>query len=1688
MQDPFPISVLSLPDANPVGHNANKAHDPSFDEDTREVLELEGMTSDEIDRLSQTNPDAPAIRARQLMSEKIPSAGSVIDEGLEMNLSGRHIATNIYDKVEKAQKVTEIRPNADSLYVALDKHTKARDLNWTSNRSMFERKLKTRMAEKGYNDQGWISTGWDFMDYYMLRSPGTNYEDITDRTGRLGLSLSQMADLPPAEAEKAMDEYLEGIEAEGVATSNNRFAWQQAMREFDSLGYNYAADDDLVLGVGGAVLDIASLGASSAVRSVARQSASKFSRRANAQGPKAAGDMIETAVENSNDATAIVEGGTDLINPSRSVEISGPNNPVISGTPTQAANDPSFVPNLRDRLSKYKVSEVEEAVNKIPPSVLNEGISEDNIDLIEDIIRNPDWTVDQALYVHEGRVPRTSFRDRLSRFTLEDLQVAGTKIKGLNPEDGLSGENLRLIENYFGHNLPTEGELNKFFGRRTVRTDVGGVTSVGGGVSTFRGVATASANSVKPPKVMNLPTAPTGMPTGTTVINRGKVAVAVPPPSASVPAVPTAARALTRKTLLESIEEVVKKGYAGRAIDEDAIKGRAADLVSKYTQRTSHPVFNTRIANGIFHNKSVVVEFGTPSGAPFNTPQAAQTWLDNLADKEMKARGIVAQVDGANPDAGYVVHFEHQMRQMSDVLSDGTVRGAPAIDISRDLHGIQHLIARGLASSVATDDARNAVRAQLGEAAGTNFRAYAMELGKVINKIDANAEWTINQILRDLRDGPDADIKDYYDEAEFSQKFMAKHPDRRLPNQKEIDAYNAVISIDEADWFMSADNLMQKFVNAGFETISFSDSRQLAKKASVQKLEPSDTVMFVDPRSGISHHVNHADIQSTDSLWELAMPFGTTNPVRFILNPSSVGPVRHGDVLGRNAGGRRTYKGNYFVTVESPDGVIAAKVVAQTQKQADLARDQLGKILEEARTGSTNMDEVVRANNAWNPSIDSYTAFSKWAADNDVDLRGAVSSKANRGRVESQLTAKSGFIPVPELTWGERLAIANSRSNRPLQEFGGGTAFTEDPLTSIGKHYAQSANAVANQAAIRQGIDSWVRQVIELGSERSGYVIPPDVLNTGDFTAMYLAAQEVGQNTSQTRRLKELKTIIESRHNIAQSESIDSWLSAKTVELGEWVLDSKFGNSKPLQFIGGKIIENDSPMNLLLKMGFGAVFGFANLSQFAMQASHGILMIPFISHSAAGTKALFLTPAFRAYLASEGTKTGRLLKERVIKELGVDEGTFVQLIEFMKLSGRSIVGNEVLELGTVNAGGITRKSWGGMPPSARNKAVQAMSKGVGKAYDASFFAYRAGEQYSRTASLTTAFFEYKSKFPTGNPLSDEGIAWITRRDHTLSFNMTNSARATFQQGLGRFPTQWLSYPFRAMESIFIGKNLTPRERAMTAFAAIPLWGSAGLGMDHYTDAMSERFGLTPDDPFYTAMRDGLVDGLLDGVGLDISVTDRLSPIKGILDLVRDSGDQSLMETLAGPSGTIIGGGAAALWNTLGNFAAGKPEFATEDFLRTLRTVSTADYLTKAAQIYQYGYMRSKTGYLYEADFDAIDAAIVAAGFSPQQVHEINSARTLTFRLDAELGDFRKSLQPRMASVHEAIRLEDYEAAKGMLTDMELEIELSGFSLFHKQNLRKSLLNAQDSNVQRMITDLIKAGRRTRADALEQRTN
>lgn len=1763
----FPVNYL--PGAGPLGGEEESPQDQGVDktlvESTLDVHEAANPGSRD-ETLGKIDSEGLFIeaQAKAEVAAGLPNPSKIIDDGILNQQDPEAVRLSLEGLISKQDALSKVHPNLEAALLASLEESETMDINYVSNRDMMEKMLRKAYVEAGNDDVGILRTGFDFIDYHIFGMVGRTYEDLTNRTSRLGFTLNDIAKLPPDEAKEKMQLYTEEINKEG-AFNNNSFAWDQALREFSSMGYNSDAGSDFAMGVvdvaTSGTLAIASRAGKTAARKlmeqkILRSPLGRYNKVANIKGPEEAGKLVKAAAER-GDPDAIVQGGTSLINLGaipKKVVIQGVNDPRIGGAAGQAANAEGVQYNLsfRERLSRFKVKDVEVALSRIPDADLSKGLSEENLLKIERALGtnmpteaelNSFFTNPQRMSVNgttvvgggvrsvrkapeaanaEGKTYNRSFRERLSDFTVKEFEELISMIPEANLADGLSGDNLLLIERAIGKNNPTGEDLNKFFAGRKDRVSVDGVTSVGGGVTSVRAagqaandipsdfsnqlfssgsrVTTGNASGINtgvssfrglPSGAANSGGAPTG--SRPTAAN----SVGAPTPQASVgttqvlqPPVPpaVASAGIRNNEILQIVEDTIKKRSAGTMFSEDDVLRITDEVKQSWVARASSPVFDIKPMDLPFHELGFAIKIGDKFGNPFFGEDLARKGAQVLS-RDVQARVTPVPVDDLDPSKGYVLQLEQriansaakaefELNPVSAIrrLMGSTFGSSASMDVVEEM-------AKG-ANLAKVDNYANAVR---GQDAATKINKEVGNKLKFIKSIDKDSLFAIGEVFRDLRDGIDASRKDVYSVSEFEAKFAMFHPQRRLPTQRETEAYMNILDLEEAAWMVKASTKLNKFLEAGMESITLNGQKMVGKKVDFNSV-PKDAGIL-DASGNVVRKINttvgHTPFK-TDAIFQLMDPL--TNGITYIRNPEAVKPLAHKDVLPFNAGGRRTYSdGRYFVVFKNADGTPAAKLTALTQKQADTAGKQLNAILDAAKAGHPDLDSVVRSNNSWDPSVKSYQDFQKWLADNNVIGDGKFTWKTDGGILDDTDWA-AGAARVPGLTWQEKVAGSASRQDKPLAKFGGGKAHVEDPLTSIGETFASATNQLTNAVAINKGVNAWVKAL--RASTSSGWTVPQEIQDSGDAFAIFRAAQPTNQLTEQGRRLKEIRDIINRRHGIARSQNLEDVVQQWLNNYAENILDSKLSDlsvldKKPIKWLGSRIVDMGNPANNLLKLGFGANFGFFALDQLIVQASHGLILGPIIAWDTRAMRAMMGTNSVRVALAARGTPTGDMAVQRLAKYLGEDVATTKKFIEYIEISGRSIVGTEAIEMGWAGSSVLNRKA-GQSAPTAFEKGVEASKQAASSFFDKSLWAYKLGEHSSRLSTMSAAFFKYRKEFPLGDPLSEEGLAWITRKEQAYAFHMTNAGRSRWQEGLMRFPTQWLAYGMRSMEAVFIGRDLTAAERTRASLAMFAFFGTNGAALGWANDWMAEKLGIDPGGELYQAIKYGVLDAGLSALGVDVAISDRIAPIKGIVDTFQNVAEDSAVETLAGPSASIVGGGIRSLSSAINNIVEGNVPLTVQDLNNAARTIRSYDNISKAWGIYKYGFIMSKTGMKYEAEYDALDAVMQGLGLSPREVSLLNQKRSEKFKTDQEMRDLRKKYNSYMAIALAKIGSDlEFEKQKGydLMRSIAVSIQaLEGLSPSERYSLQRGLFLDKKDLVEEIYTNEVKREKAYSAEA------
>jgi hypothetical protein len=1104
-------------------------------------------------------------------------------------------------------------------------------------------------------------------------------------------------------------------------------------------------------------------------------------------------------------------------------------------------------------------------------------------------------------------------------------------------------------------------------------------------------------------------------------------------------------------TLWSKIRELDKKGVFGRAAtpEETLVAGRK--IVDDYKKRVTNTFNNFSVIQDIAGNSIVRTDFGNiKNGTPYK----------RLGDAEKAASKSVpeayaAPVDPDDASKGFVVRVDKRI----DVTGLADEFDTNAIEYG----AIRENFARVFGSNAALDDEYLTALANMAESGQTAIKEAARTYEKALKTTPRDSKVAIVRVFKELRDGQDAATKMGYTREEFKQKFKEFHPKGLAPTEKDMEAYDALTQFEDAGWLMRANESLARYVKNDYWAIEVDDGRTIARKA---KEVPEDTWVY-NVSTGVNDRYSNLDVP----VWRLDQP--RRDGVEYVSNPKSVKVLDHADVMGFNAGGRRVNpKANYFVTFDGDRP--RAVMTTFTEKQARIAVDQLNKLRAKVRElggdinkikSSEELDDVVRANNDWNPSITTFDEFASLVKDRGWDLTKKISHKQRNGEIVDE-TADS-FHKGEK--WDNYVRVQLHRYNDTLMDFGGGESYNVDPVSAILGEFANAATHYTHRAYTYKASASWVKRAARKGSG----VKLSDSFAKDDYLNQVQHAEITGSD-SVARRMRHQRAVI--RRRLKMSGPVQQRFEAFGQEVAEFVSDATKGRIQPHSL---------DPSDNLLKLGFQSAFGFFNVSQFVMQSFHATTIMAISPKQ--GARAAVSAIPLRMALNATNPATQKLAVNRLAKVIGETEETAAELVEYIRSSGRDIVDGDAIELGTGPSYGISGWQENSYLPSSVSNVLQKATNGGQALLDFGLQPFRQGERLARLTGMTTAFFEYKAKYPKSSALSDEGRRWITTREQNLTFNMTASARPMFQEGVMKVPTQWLSYSFRAMETMVLGRGFTPAERARMAAALLPFYGMTGMGLGSAAEWASEKLGLE-DPELFIGLKYGFLDYLISEITpVETALATRLAPITAFTDLWNSivGGEKSFIQVIGGPSGDITSGVLGQFLEVGNELWNGHTVSLTEDSLALLRQPSGLDNIAKGIGILNNGMYRSKTGTILPVEMKPSDALISFMGFSPLEVSEFYSQKSGQFNSDKKLRAFTKQMRKDYQLAMQLWR-EDPDKGTKMFQEIHTKVALSGFSMAQQQKIRQGL--AKDVSYQEVyyiIQNLIERDRNNTALVVEQ---
>lgn len=1123
------------------------------------------------------------------------------------------------------------------------------------------------------------------------------------------------------------------------------------------------------------------------------------------------------------------------------------------------------------------------------------------------------------------------------------------------------------------------------------------------------------------------------------------------------------AQKMAENKIAQEIDDMFQKGSFGRVATPEQIKEISAKAVENYKKNVAHPIYDFKTVDEGLGQYVSVTRFGKAAdGTPYKplvNGQPPRSLVNLLADiKTRVPNAEIAPVDPNDAKKGYVIEVKERLN----------IEGLPeAIDptqtmlmetgftgmISQAVRNTAGLVMNNsLMGSTALRDVQkinnlaNMAESSRAAVKGNIVEPYVQKIGS----LSAKERYTVQAVYTQLRDGPDAAMRVRYSEGEFYVKYREMHPNGEAPSPKAFEAYEALAQIEEADYILKTQNILRRYIEKGYQTSIKVRDNYFAPAKVVNRSDIPENARILDGETGAK--LRTQDFDENLPIWKLDKP--TRDGQEFVVAPKETRLIDPTDVMGYNPGGSRINPQlNYFVVLG--DKRLKALMGTFSEKQAKLAKEQLTTLKRAVGDGSLS-DELIQANNDWNPSIQTVDEFNKFVNDEGWDLtRGEIGYKNRDGDIlDNEVEGEGVFVGMRADDYVDN---DMRRNDKVLLDFGGGRAYNEDPVNSILAQFGQSVFTYSNRAYGRHAMVGWVKKAQEMG--RSWF---PAGVSPNNYEELFRRAEITG-NDEFARRMRELREI--TMRKINMQDEFSTWMEGVGTQVAEFVFDKT-----------GMKLSAPDPSNILLKIGFQSAFGFFNVSQFLMQGFHATTIMAI--SPAAGFKGAALVPAMRAALRAADKGAGEEAVKRFAKAAQISDKEAQEWFDYIRTSGRAVVEGDAIEDGTGVAFGIS--GWRGedMRYSTVSSASYYTSKMVGKGLDAGLMPFKAGERLTRLTAMNTAILEWKAKFPKTSLLSDQARQWITQREQSLTFNMSSLSRGKVQSGFMKVPTQWLSYTMRAMEAVLVGRDFTIAERGRLFTMMVPFFGMTGFGVASGADYVAEKLGIAPDSNWYTFVKYGAIDALADAMpgSTEIGVGSRLAPVGAIMDTYKNISEGKFLEVAFGPSGQIGGGLYDAVVNAATSLFYGQSATLTEDTIKILRTPSGVDNVAKAIGIFNNGIYRSKTGTALPYEMSVGDGITALTGFTPLEVVEHYSRTTDLFASDKKFGDFRKEVNKDaefIFSLLENGNVEDTQKAIQLFEELHERISFSGFSQSQMNSLRRSARTKLDSSWVKIQDNLIK---------------
>lgn len=1106
-----------------------------------------------------------------------------------------------------------------------------------------------------------------------------------------------------------------------------------------------------------------------------------------------------------------------------------------------------------------------------------------------------------------------------------------------------------------------------------------------------------------------------------------------------------------RNALVEKIEAVRNRGTFGRIVSEAEVAEEAAVIATRIADSVNDVVVNTTTVRAEGSEDYVV------------TVRMGKQGTGSAFRRKMDAEAVAAQdpsLYAVKRDDGRGWFVETQQRV--DVL------GMPE---STQAYKYNNIISDAIskvfgASTRRLSDKVGGMFLQA-EAGLSLLPKIAKPYLKSFNKLKGADKEELSDFFEQLRDGDLSYLREAPDTVRFKSLYQTLY--KRAPSKQTVKAYEDLQVLNDASWHMKSEKRLKTAVTAKGLYAELADGYgDVAYKVNSPAKDLAEDDMIFDIATGRS--IPKTSLGSDQLVFKVPTTF---EGHMFVTNVKRTRILERVDVMPYNVGGPRTNSQfRWFVGSNRTLTLASGKKVEQGfntilgsfgQKQAKAAIEQLNNITTEIRRlldenkvdsiadlNLTKVEEealgdLIRANNKWDTDVTDLADLQRIAQKKKFTFTEKFNAKARDEKVSigDDIDDTHHGMSIGE---SHSTRLNEKRGDTVLKEYGGALPVNASPAAAIADQFGSEAFGYANRAASQNAVVSWVK----LAETTGGAVTFPEGLGKNDYLGRFLGAKvsKTGAYDDVTAQLREQQDVIKRRLNQP------TWLSDKwdvaTAQTTEFI----FGTT------GMKVdLTKSDPSSQLMKIGFYSKFGFLNVDQFVLQGLHAITIAAISPKQ--GSKAVGMAPALLMITKLKDAPTRALAIKRmakVTKPLGLDEAELTDMVDWINQSGRNIVDDSIVEL---------------QGPQKYSTSSDLLGKGkqaAGGLLDASTVFFKEGERASRMVGLVTAYLEHRAKRPNESPMSDEGMLWLTNREQDLTFRMTSQSKNLVTGGPLRVPAQWFSFTMAAMENVVVGRNFSGGERVRMALAMGPMFGLSGVGLGHTTGYITEKMGYEADDPdavtVYNNLKYGAIDEVLSYLlGTETAYATRVAPIDQVFDVIKGIKEDSVIETLLGPSGSIVNDMRKPIFNALNYITTeGSWELVKDDALQVARNISTIDKLYKMREIVESGNYMSKTSKVSVGGMTTNDALSVAFGATPAPVQNFYDFKEIQYKETGQVKEIRTRLQQKARVALNLLNSGDKDdmlRGEGMWKAINVEISFSPLSKPMKASVTRSLVSAND---------------------------